>query len=107
MLKITHFINFCLVCLELFVCLPYQYKSAMKTMLNTYIGKFALETAEVEVTTGSSSVRNLSSSNRKRRAAAKVERIEEAIKSQAILWARCSGREERRISQRAERRAKR
>lgn len=79
----------------------------MKTSLHTYIGKFAVETARVDVTTGSSSVRNLASSNRKRRAAAKMERIEEAIKSQAILWARCSGREERRLSQRAERRAKR
>lgn len=79
----------------------------MNTTLHTYIGRFAVETAQVEVTTGSSSVRNLASSNRKRRVAAKMERVEDAIQAQAVLWARCSGREERRIAQRAERRAKR
>jgi len=48
----------------------------MNTTLNTYIGKFKVETKVEAITTGSTNVRNLSTSNRKQRSRAKFERIE-------------------------------
>ena len=44
--------------------------------LHTYIGKFKIENGAAPFETGSTNVRNLSSSNKKQRSRAKFERIE-------------------------------